>query len=192
VDTLLDYLQAFGLGLAVGVRPFLAVLVAGGLAIANAGVNFGGTEFSFLESLFWMIAVFVALVASLLGRARLESPAAAAAFSGLSIGLGALLGAGSLDDRLDTWWPGLLVGAAGAVLSNAATRDLLARAAKRLDDPQARAALPAYAETVAAVVALASIVFPVLALVAAGLFVWLLVGGRRREGEKYAGLRILR
>jgi hypothetical protein len=26
----------------------------------------------------------------------------------------------------------------------------------------------------------------------AGFFVWLLAGGRRREGEKYAGLRILR
>jgi hypothetical protein len=38
----------------------------------------------------------------------------------------------------------------------------------------------------------ASILFPPLAiLVLAGLG-WLLAGGRRREGEKYAGLRILR
>jgi len=33
---------------------------------------------------------------------------------------------------------------------------------------------------------------PPLGLVALGFLVWLLVGGRRRAGEKYAGLRILR
>jgi hypothetical protein len=29
-------------------------------------------------------------------------------------------------------------------------------------------------------------------VIAVGVLVWLLLGGRRREGEKYAGLRILR
>jgi hypothetical protein len=191
VHVLLDYLQAFGLGLAVGVRPFLAVLVAGALAAANAGVNFDHTAFSFLESPWWFVAVAAALLLSFLGRARLESPVGQAAIAGLSIGLGALLGAGTIDDRFSTWWPGLIAGAAGAVLSNAATRDLLARTSRRLD-AQARAALPVYAEGVAAVVALASILLPPLAIVAAGFFGWLLAGGRRREGEKYAGLRILR
>jgi hypothetical protein len=37
-----------------------------------------------------------------------------------------------------------------------------------------------------------SVLFPPLALVGIGLLVFLLLGGRRREGEKYAGLRILR
>ena len=37
-----------------------------------------------------------------------------------------------------------------------------------------------------------SILFPPLALFVIGALVWLLAGGRRREGEKYAGLRILR
>ena len=37
-----------------------------------------------------------------------------------------------------------------------------------------------------------SILFPPLALLVVGGLAWLLLGGRRREGEKYAGLRILR
>ena len=102
-----------------------------------------------------------------------------------------MLGGGTLDDHLSTWWPGVVVGIAGAVLSSAATRDLLARTARRLD-AQARAALPVYAEGTAALVALVAVLLPPLALVVAGFFAWLLAGGRRREGEKYAGLRILR
>ena len=37
-----------------------------------------------------------------------------------------------------------------------------------------------------------SVLFPPLALLVIAGLVWLLVGGRRRAGEKYAGLRILR
>jgi hypothetical protein len=191
VHTLLDYLQAFGLGLAVGVRPFLATLVAGALASANAGVDFDHTAFSFLESPWFLVALVAALVLSFLGRRQVETPSGQAALSGIAIGLAALLGGGSLDDRLSVWWPGLLVGAAGAALTNAAVRDLLARTARRLD-AQARAALPVYAEGVAAVLAALAILIPPIAIVAAGFFAWLLAGGRRREGQKYAGLRILR
>jgi hypothetical protein len=37
-----------------------------------------------------------------------------------------------------------------------------------------------------------SILFPPLALLVLAGLLWLLLGSRRREGEKYAGLRILR
>ncbi|HSD76479.1 MAG TPA: DUF4126 family protein [Solirubrobacteraceae bacterium] len=191
MHTLLDYLQAFGLGLAVGVRPFLATIVAGALASANAGVDFDGTAFAFLESPWFLVAMAAALLLSFLMRARVETPAGQAAVSGIAIGLGALLGGGSLDDRLSVWWPGLVVGAAGAALSNAAVRDLLLRAGRRLD-AQARAALPVYADGAAAVLAALAVLVPPIAIVAAAFFAWLLVGGRRREGRKYAGLRILR
>ena len=33
---------------------------------------------------------------------------------------------------------------------------------------------------------------PMLPVLLTGALAWLLLGGRRREGEKYAGLRILR
>lgn len=191
MHTLLDYLQALGLGLAVGVRPFLATIVAGALASANAGVDFDGTAFAFLESPWFLVAMAAALLLSFLMRARVETPAGQAAVSGIAIGLGALLGGGSLDDRLSVWWPGLVVGAAGAALSNAAVRDLLLRAGRRLD-AQARAALPVYADGAAAVLAALAVLVPPIAIVAAAFFAWLLVGGRRREGRKYAGLRILR
>ena len=38
----------------------------------------------------------------------------------------------------------------------------------------------------------ASVLFPPLAILVLAALAWLLMGGRRREGEKYAGLRILR
>jgi len=45
---------------------------------------------------------------------------------------------------------------------------------------------------VAVVLAALAILIPPISIVAVVFFVWLLAGGRRREGEKYAGLRILR
>jgi hypothetical protein len=42
------------------------------------------------------------------------------------------------------------------------------------------------------VIAALSILIAPVSLLALGFFVWLLAGGRRRAGEKYAGLRILR
>jgi hypothetical protein len=59
-------------------------------------------------------------------------------------------------------------------------------------DAQTAGALPLYAEGSALLAAGLSILFPPLALVIVAALVWLLVGGRRRAGEKYAGLRILR
>jgi hypothetical protein len=49
-----------------------------------------------------------------------------------------------------------------------------------------------YAEGAALAAAGVSILFPPLALLVLGVLAWLLTGGRRRAGEKYAGLRILR
>ena len=82
-------------------------------------------------------------------------------------------------------------GLAAAWVSGAAVRDLFGRASARLD-AEARSHLPVYAEGAAIVLAALSIVAPPVALVALGFFIWLLVGGRRRKGEKYAGLRSLR
>jgi hypothetical protein len=42
------------------------------------------------------------------------------------------------------------------------------------------------------VLAALCVLAPPVAIVAIGFFVWLLLGGRRRGQEKYAGLRILR
>jgi Domain of unknown function (DUF4126) len=188
---ILDILQGIGLATASGVRPFLPTLAAGALASADVGVDYDGTAFSFLESPVFMLAVALAMVAALLLRGRLDTPSGAAALSGIGVGLGALLFAATLDDRHAVWWPGLIAGIACAALAGAAVRDLFTRTRARLD-AEAAAALPIYAEGVAVVLAALSILVPPVSVLAVGFFVWLLAGGRRREGEKYAGLRILR
>ena len=59
-------------------------------------------------------------------------------------------------------------------------------------DPDAQGALPVYGEAAALAAAGASILFPPLAILVIAALAWLLLGSRRRAGEKYAGLRILR
>jgi hypothetical protein len=188
---LLDILQGIGLSAAAGLRPFLPTLVAGGFALGDVGVDYEGTRFAFLEEPVFLLAVAIVMVVTFLLRGRLDTPAGAAALSGIGIGLGALLFAATLDDRHAVWWPGLIAGVALAALAGAAVRDLFTRTRARLD-AEAAAALPVYAEAVAAVLAALSILLPPVSVIAVGFLVWLLLGGRRREGEKYAGLRILR
>jgi hypothetical protein len=188
---LIDILQGMGLATAAGVRPFMPTLVAGVFATQDVGVDYDGTEFAFLEARVWLLAVAIAMVVTLILRKRLDTPVGLAVLSGIGIGLGALLCAATLDDRHAVWWPGIIVGLGCAALAGAAVRSLFLRTRARLD-AEAAAALPVYAEGVAVILAALAILVPPVSLVAIGFFVWLLVGGRRREGEKYAGLRILR
>jgi hypothetical protein len=191
----LDILQGLGLASATGLRPFLPALLAGALASGDVGLDFDGTAFAFLESPVWLLVLAVALIATVFTRKLLESPRGEAALAGIGIGLGALLCAASIDDRHDTWWYGLLAGALVALLSSSVSRSLFARVRARFTsagDAQAAAALPWYGEAAGLVIAGASVLFPPLALLAIGFFIALLVTGRRRTDQKYAGLRILR
>jgi len=191
MTTLLALLQGAGCGAAVGVRPFLPALLIGALASADVAVDFDGTSFEFLESTGFMLLLVVLTGLTTFGRRYFETPTGTSALQGLAIGLAAVEGAGMLDDVSDTWWPGLIVGAGAALLGLAAASDLLGRVGKRLD-AEAAAMLFLYAEAFALVLAGLSLAFPPLALIGIGLLAWLLLGGRRREGEKYAGLRSLR
>jgi hypothetical protein len=193
VRLLLDILQGAGLAGAAGIRPFLPALVAGALATRDLGVDFDGTSFAFLESPAWLLTIVVALIAAVVAQRRGlgDDERVGAALQGVGIGLGALLFAGTLDDRYDVWWPGLLAGAACAALAGAAVRSLLSRVRARLD-ASARAALPAYADGSSGLLAALAIAVPPVSVLALGFLAVLLRRGRRREGEKYAGLRILR
>ena len=88
-------------------------------------------------------------------------------------------------------WIGMVVGLICGSLGLAAAMSLFARVRRRLD-AEAASYLPLYGESVALVACGLSILFPPLALIVLGALVWLLLGSRRREGEKYAGLRVLR
>jgi hypothetical protein len=68
---------------------------------------------------------------------------------------------------------------------------LIERVRGRLAPDQA-ALVTAYADGAALILAAIAIFVPPLAFLAIPGFVVLLLGSRRREGEKYAGLRILR
>jgi Domain of unknown function (DUF4126) len=193
----LDLLQGLGIAAAIGIRPFLPVLLAGVLAAANAGLDYDGTAFSFLEQPWlWAAVLVVVLAIDVLGNRRRDGNAPDLgplewALAAVAVALGALEAAGSVDDRSKPWIVGLLAGAAAAAFAFAATRPVLQRVRRRLDR-HAAAALPVYGELAGLVAAGLSILFPPLAILVLAALAWLLAGGRRREGEKYAGLRILR
>jgi hypothetical protein len=196
MDFILDLLQGAGLAAAIGIRPFLPVLLAGALASADLGLDFDGTDFSFLESWAFLFGVFVVVVAldfvaRRAGREAVDRAPLLYVMLAVALVLGALEAAGSVADRSDSWWAGAVVGVACAALGFQAARSLFGRVRRRLD-AQAAAALPVYAEGAALGAAGLSILFPPLAVLVVAALVWLLAGGRRRAGEKYAGLRILR
>jgi hypothetical protein len=196
MDFILDLLQGAGIAAAIGIRPFLPVLLTGALAAADLGVDFDGTDFSFLEAWGFLLAVLVLVIALDYagrrgGRDASDRPPLLYILAAVALILGGLVAAGSVADRSDAWWAGAVVGIACAALGFQAARSLFGRVRRRLDE-QTAGALPLYAEGAAVGAAGLSILFPPLALLVIGGLVWLLAGGRRRAGEKYAGLRILR
>ena len=196
MDFVFDLLQGAGIAAAIGIRPFLPVLLVGALAAYDVGIDFDGTDFAFLEQA-PLLAVVVVLLATTTyltrrsGPETLEVPPWAYLLGTYTIVLGILYASGSIADGDFSIVPGIIAGTFCAYLGFAAARDLFLRTRKRLD-PEAAGALTLYAEGAGLLAAGASVLFPPLAvLVIAGLLA-LLFGGRRRAGEKYAGLRILR
>jgi hypothetical protein len=208
----LDIAQGAGLASATGVRPFLPPLLTGALARGDLGVDFDGTDYSFLESSAFLVVVLALAVGSYaLERSRAETApgkdagagAAAAERRGsrgdpvaigtavVAIALGALLFAGSLADGGEEAWPGLLGGAACALLASVAVTGLLDRARARLDRGAATL-LPVWADLAALALTAIAVLFAPVALVGIAALVYLLVATRRSTGQKYEGLRILR
>jgi hypothetical protein len=199
----LDIGTGAGLASSTGVRPYLPPLLAGGLARGDTGIDFDGTDFRFLESTVFLAAVVaLGVVAFLVERASARRAAAETGgrpardpfdvLAGvIGLGLGALLFAGALADNGHEVWIGLVLGPLCAALGWVAVGGLVERVRTRLEPDQA-ALLTAYADIAALILAAIAVFLPPLALLAIPAFVVLILGGRRREGQKYAGLRILR
>jgi hypothetical protein len=186
-----------GLAVAAGIRPFLPALLAGALASGNVlSVEFSG-GYSFLQSGGWLLGVTLALVLAwvvqiAVGPERFAGGPIGAAMDGIGIGVGALLFGGTLASHGHPAWVGLVAGAACAALAEASLRPIINRARTRLPDAASRHALMLYLDAASLVLAALVCLLHPLGYVAVGLAVWLLLSARRRAGEKYAGLRILR
>ncbi|HEY2603370.1 MAG TPA: DUF4126 family protein [Thermoleophilaceae bacterium] len=195
MSLIFDIGQGAGLSSSSGIRPFLPPLLAGALARGNVGLDFGGTSYAFLESPWWLVLMFALAVVSYLIERRRPGVVASRQFelvlALLGIAFGALLFAGSLADTGHKSWPGLLAGAACALLGFAAVIGLLRRTRRRLD-ASAASFLTAYADLISLALAGLAILFPPISFVALAGFVLLLLSGQRAGGQKYEGLRILR
>ena len=199
----LDIGTGAGLASATGVRPYLPPLLAGGLARGDIGIDFDGTDLWWLESTAFLAGVLALGVIGFLverSEANRASPdrggragrGPAEIFAGvMGLVLGALLFAGALVDNGGEAWIGVVFGPLCAALAWLAIGGLVERVRARVEPAQA-ALVTAYADGAALILAAIAIFVPPLAFLAIPGFVVLLLGGRRREGEKYAGLRILR
>jgi hypothetical protein len=192
----LDICTGLGLSASAGVRPFLPALVTGALAAGDVTIDFDGTDFAFLEGFWFLLAVLLAMFVLLLVQRRsgvdaVESGPLGAAVAGISIGMGALLFSAALADHTSTWWPGIPAGIACATLGQVASRSLFDRVRARAERA-VKEALVVYQDVAALVGAALAILIPPISILLVAFLGWLLIGGRRRAGEKYAGLRILR
>jgi hypothetical protein len=192
MSAFLDTTTGMGLAGATGVRPYLPPLLAGALARGDMGIDFDGTDWHFLESTGFLLAVLALGLIAYLTERSAANRRAVELFSGtLGLVLGAMLFAGALADGGTASWPGLIGGAICAALGWRAVGSLIERTRARLSDSPA-ALLTAYADGAALALAAIAIFLPPVSILAIVAFVLLLGGGRRREGEKYAGLRVLR
>lgn len=193
----LDICQGIGVAGAVGIRPFLPAAVVGGLAAADVELSFKGTDYSFLQSAPFLLAMVVmAVVVAIVQRrwtaAQQTGRGPAAIVLGLvALVLGALLFAGTLAHGHYTAWPGWIAGALCAAVALLASVPYVNRVRARLDRTVA-GTLPLYVEAVAVLFAALSVVAPPVGPIGVLALLWLLLAGRGREQQKYAGLRILR
>lgn len=195
----IDTTQGAGIAAGTGIRPFLPPLLVGVLARADAGIDFEGTDYSFLEKPGFLVVVLALAVVSYLasrsgaadapegGRSSLER-----ALLFVAVVLGALLCAGSVQDGGGAGWVGLLIGAASAALGWFAAAAFFGNAQRRLKDSGASSVITLYADAASLAVAGLSIAFGPLALVFIAGLAYLLISSRRKDDQKYAGLRILK
>jgi hypothetical protein len=196
VNLVFDIFQGIGVAAAVGVRPFLPALAVGALGAGDVQIDFAHCDMSWLQKPPFLLvmavgAIALAIAERRMSTERLESAPVALTLAVASVVIGALLFAGSLSRGGYVIWPGLVGGAICALVGVLATRPLMARARARLEDEQAKL-LPVFTEGAALLAAVLSVVAPPVGVVVLGLLLWLLIAGRGRGDQKYAGLRILR
>jgi hypothetical protein len=203
VHLVFDIFQGIGLAAAVGIRPFLPALAAGALAAGDVELDFKHTTYSFLQSSGFLLALVIGVILLTLIERQLYArgdgkPGDAVERGPLAVlvvligaGVAAVLFAGELCRGHAAVWPGYVAGPICAVIAAGAMRPLFARVRARLDVGAAKA-LPLYAEAIAILLAVLSVLLPPVGPIGLAGLLWLLIAGRHRGEQKYAGLRILR
>jgi hypothetical protein len=201
ISLFVDIGQGAGVSGATGVRPFLPALLVGALARNDSGVDFDGTDYSFLESPTFLLIVLILAVVAYVLNARAEGSRQKAELVDRGAGLigvvlGALFFAGSLADGGQTSWWGLPAGIACAALGYFGVAALFGRARRRLagqpDARTARSLIDLYAEGIALALAALSLFVEPAGYAALVVFAFLIVRSGGERGQKYEGLRVLR
>jgi hypothetical protein len=105
---------------------------------------------------------------------------------------GGVLFAASLATQTDSAFIGLIVGAPLAILAMTLTESVVAGARQRAEaDPTAVSLMVAGAALLLALISIPDYIC-LLAVAAAGGFLWLGLSRRRRDARKHEGLRVLR
>jgi hypothetical protein len=194
MDLLMAISQGVGVSLATGVRTFLPPLVVGALARADAGIDFDGTGYAFLESVPWLAALVVLIALfTFAERARVAVPVFV--LGACALGIGALEFAGTLASEGDAAGPGFPAGAVCAALGFLAARAFFGRAAARArsgGEEEAASLVELFAQGAAVLLAVLAVLAWPVSWIAFAFALWLLLVQRRRAGQKYEGLRILR
>ena len=194
MDLFLAISQGIGVSTATGIRALLPALLVGALARANLGVDFNHTDYSFLESVWWLALLLAGVALSVFARRRrIDLPLFVPIVAGAA--MGALLFAGSLADEGYAPGPGLVAGVACALIGFAAARAFFDRAAARVqaaDRAEAASFIELYAEGAALACAGLAVLLPPVSYLVLGFCGWVLLVSRRRSAAKYEGLRVLR
>ena len=192
MDLFLAISQGIGTSLATGIRALLVPLFVGVMARLNAGIDFEQTGFEWLESVWWLALLVVLVVAAwLLDRSDVEVPEGV--WVVVAMGLGGLLFAGALEDENYFGTVGIIPGMLCALVGFLAARAFLGGAVDRLAARgESGATVTVLGDLGAILVAALAVLVPPASYLLAAFCLWVLLARRRREGQKYEGLRILR
>jgi len=188
--------QGLGLALAVGIGGPLAALFISMMASLDAGIHPEGSDYDFIEATWFLVTLLAVVVVFMLARGRqaLRWPTIL-----VLAAIGAIVFAASLAEDGHVAWPGLILGGLATATSASLAFVVLEGAIRRAEgnEPGSKEADAANFLIVAfaaagIVLAALSLFVPPVSLLALVAVVWLAIGRRRRAGEKYEGLRILR
>ncbi len=192
MDLFLAISQGIGSSLATGARALLVPLFIGVMARANVGIDFEHTGFEWLEAVWWLVLLFVLTASAwLLDRSEVEVPEGVWAV--VAMGLGGMMFAGALEDENYFGTVGIVPGMICALLGFLAARAFLGGAVERLAARgEGDGTITVLGDFGALAIAALAVLLPPTSYLAVAFCLWVLLARRRRAGQKYEGLRILR